>query len=264
MPRVVSGELYLKLTNTRLRLLPDGADAHGDQRYKLDPQSSATVELNKTDLRELMVKSGLCLEPWNFSDRKESRWSKKTAALWHAACQRARNMQISYVAHAAARDLDLGPLPRTGQVAISSTYAAQYRRLRKLVAADWAATHLGADLNAPGCSTLPPTRATSAISQMVRDPGFEKHTGFDPKFDCYICQMPAAIRGYFVFCEHDHEADERDRLSVRNRKVCAVCNMGWLAGIDKVRKVGLREPQSKFVVESLERAYRREKRYFGK
>ena len=74
--------------------------------------------------------------------------------------------------------------------------------------------------------------------------------------------MPVALRGYFVFCEHDHEPDGNGRVSVRNRKVCLVCNSGWLGAIDEVKKAGLREPQCKFVVQSLERTYRREKRYF--
>jgi hypothetical protein len=164
----------------------------------------------------------------------------------------------SYEAHEAARAGN--PLARPGATQIAGTNAAQYRRLRKLKAADFAMWAAQACVNAPRGSLLPYNADVAEIMEIMKNPGFESHNGFHEKFDCYCCGMPVVLRGWFVAVEHDHEGEI---LSIRLRKICNACNTGDVADVDKLRKEGLSESECRTVVYQLVGEFGNAYRYFG-
>ena len=140
------------------------------------------------------------------------------------------------------------------------TYYAQYSRLRKLKAADFATWAAQACLNAPRGSLLPYAADVTEIMKIMKNPGFESHTDFHPKFDCYCCSMPVVLRGSFVAVEHDHEGEI---ISIRLRSICHACNVGDVADVDKLRKEGLSESECRTVVYQLVGEFGNTYRYFG-
>ena len=214
--------------------------------------------LSSPQLVDLIVASEGCLAPWARSNRKTMRSSYKLRRLILAKMGRARSQLKSYEAHEAARAGN--PQPQPGATQILGTYAAQYTRLRKLKAADFAAWAARACLNAPRGSLLPYAADVTEIMKIIKNPGFESHNGFHEKFDCYCCSMPVVLRGWFVAVEHDHEGEI---LSIRLRKICNACNTGDVADVDKLRKEGLSESECRTVVYQLVGEFGNAYRYFG-
>jgi len=216
------------------------------------------TRVKRSQLVDLIVASEGCLAPWARSNRKEMRSSYKLRRLIVAKMGRARAQLQSYEAHEAARDGN--PLPRTGATHIAATDSAQYGRLRKLKAADFAMWAAQACLNAPRGSLLPYAADVAEIMKIIKNPGFESHNGFDQKFDCYCCSMPVVLRGYFIAVEHDHEGEIK---SIRLRSICNACNTGDVADVDKLRKEGLSESECRTVVYQLVGEFGNAYRYFG-
>ena len=227
--------------------------------YSWVPNWGETVRLvRKSQLVDLIVASEGCLAPWARSNRKTMRSSYALRRLIVASMRRARAQLQSYEAHAAARAGE--PLARPGATQIAATYAAQYGRLRKLKAADFAMWAARACLNAPRGSLLPYAADVAEIMKIIKNPGFESHNGFDQKFDCYCCSMPVVLRGYFIAVEHDHEGEIK---SIRLRSICNACNTGDVADVDKLRKEGLSESECRTVVYQLVGEFGNAYRYFG-
>ena len=216
------------------------------------------TRVKRSQLVDLIVASEGCLAPWARSNRKTMRSSYALRRLIYASMRRARAQLKSYEAHEAARDGN--PLPRSGATQIAATYHAQYGRLRKLKAADFAMWAAQACVNAPRGSLLPYNADVAEIMEIMKNPGFESHNGFHEKFDCYCCGMPVVLRGWFVAVEHDHEGEI---LSIRLRKICNACNTGDVADVDKLRKEGLSESECRTVVYQLVGEFGNAYRYFG-
>ena len=220
--------------------------------------SDSHIGYRKSQLVDLIVASEGCLAPWARSNRRVMRSSYKLRRLIKASMGRARAQLKSYEAHEAARARN--PQPRPGATQIAATYQGQYRRLRKLKAADFATWAAQACLNAPRGSLLPYCTDVAEIMEIMKNPGFESHNGFHEKFDCFCCGIPVVLRGSFVAVEHDHEGEI---ISIRLRSICKACNTGDVADVDKLRKEGLSESECRTVVYQLVGEFKNTYRYFG-